>query len=150
LDSKYGALGKIERLVYMTKDFKKWWRENYKEDATVIHATQKSLNEYMRVHSHHPIIKGVMFDEKITLTGNFFRIDIIGCAFFKGLSIIDFSVFGDTVLEDIGVAEKLVISNVFLTRNLHINQNLGEIIPDGMKSVSIYNLSIKGSIIYQR
>ena len=141
--------GKIERLVYM-KDFKKWWRETHnRKDVGVIHATQRSLNEYMRAHPHHQIIKDVVFEENITLTGNHERLDIERVCFLGGLEIKDFSSFHDLSFRDIVIAEKFLAEKVSLTRNLLLNQDVGEILTAGLK-MQICDCHIKGKLIFQK
>lgn len=132
------------------RDFKSWWKETHnKKDVDVIHATQRSLNEYMMAHPHHQIINGVIFDEEITLTGNHERLDIEGVCFLKGLKINDFSSFHDFSFKTIIITEKFSAENVSLTRNLVINQDVGEIITAGVK-VRISNCQIRGKIIFQK
>lgn len=132
------------------RDFKKWWRETHnRKDVDVVHATQRSLDEYMKAHPHHQIIKGVVFDEEITLTGNHEKLDIEGVCFFNGLKIQDFSSFHDFSFKAITIAEKFSAENVSLTRNLVLNQDVGEIITAGVK-VHISNCHIRGKIIFQK
>lgn len=132
------------------RDFKTWWRETHnRKDVEFIHATQKSLDDFMKAHPHHQIIKGVIFEGEITLTGNHERLDIESVCFLNGLKIKDFSSFHDFSFRSITIAEKFSAKDVSLTRNLVINQDIGEILAHGVK-VQISNCHIRGGIIFQK
>jgi hypothetical protein len=134
----------------MVKDFKKWWKETHnRKDLEVIHATQKSLDEYMRAHPHHQVVKDVIFEEEITLTGNHERLDIERVCFLHGLKVEDFSSFHDLSFKTIAIAEKFSAKNVSLTRNLVLNQDIGEILTTGI-TVHISNCHIRGKIVFQK
>jgi hypothetical protein len=134
----------------MQNDFKKWWKETYHHKGEVVHATQESINKYFLAHPHHPKIKGVIFDKAVVISGGFTKLDIEGCSFLGGLTLENLSVFKDLVIKDIGVIGELTVSNVFLTRNLVINQNLGEVLSDGVKALKLCNYAMRGKIIFEK
>lgn len=148
---KTWCLKKIERLeVSMVVDFKKWWRETHnRKDVEIIHATQKSLDQYMKAHPHHQMIRGVIFEDEIVLTGNHERLEIEEVCFLGGLKVKDFSSFHDFLFKTITIAERFLAENVSLTRNLVINQNIGEILSHGI-AVHISNCHIRGKIVFQK
>lgn len=140
-----------ERLK-MHQEFKVWHKTRYgtnNKSNDFIHSTQERLDEYLKAHPHHPVVRGVIFEEEIILTGNHEKLEIESVCFINGLRIKDFSSFHDFSFKAVTIAERFSAENVALTRNLVINQDIGEIITAGVK-VHISNCHIRGKIIFQK